>query len=146
MITQVLSSENMKQAFTQVLANKGAAGIDGRSVNNLSSHLKAHWSSIKERVESGSYQPDPVLGVEIPKSSGKTRLLGIPTVVDRLLQQALHQQLSPIFERDFQEHSYGFRPSRNAHQAIKQAHQNINDGYQDIVNIDLTSFFDEVSH
>ena len=146
MITQVLSSENMKQAYAQVLSNKGAAGVDGRSVNNLSCYLKVHWSSIKERVKSGSYQPDPILGVEIPKSRGKTRLLGVPTVVDRLLQQALHQQLSPIFEKDFQEHSYGFRPNRNAHQAIKQAHKNINDGYQDIVDIDLKSFFDEVSH
>lgn len=146
MITQVLSSENMKQAYTQVLLNKGAAGIDGRSVNDLSTHLKAHWSSIKDRVKSGSYQPAPILGVEIPKGKGKTRLLGIPTVVDRLLQQALHQQLSPIFERDFQEHSYGFRPNRNAHQAIKQAHKNISEGYQDIVDIDLKSFFDEVSH
>ena len=146
MITQVLSSENMKQAYAQVLSNKGAAGVDGRSVNNLSCYLKVHWSSIKERVKSGSYQPDPILGVEIPKSRGKTRLLGVPTVVDRLLQQALHQQLSPIFEKDFQEHSYGFRPNRNAHQAIRQAHKNINDGYQDIVDIDLKSFFDEVSH
>ncbi|NIA31502.1 MAG: group II intron reverse transcriptase/maturase, partial [Actinobacteria bacterium] len=146
MITQVLSSENMKRAYAQVLANKGAAGIDGRSVNDLSSYLKQHWRSIKHRVESGSYAPDPILGVEIPKSKGKTRLLGIPTVVDRLLQQALHQQLSPIFERVFQEHSYGFRPHRNAHQAIKQAHKHINDGYQDIVDIDLKSFFDEVSH
>ena len=136
----------MKQAYAQVLSNKGAAGVDGRSVNNLSCYLKVHWSSIKERVKSGSYQPDPILGVEIPKSRGKTRLLGVPTVVDRLLQQALHQQLSPIFEKDFQEHSYGFRPNRNAHQAIKQAHKNINDGYQDIVDIDLKSFFDEVSH
>ena len=136
--------------FTKPVANKlcyvDAAGVDGRSVNNLSSYLKTHWSSIKERVESGRYEPDAILGVEIPKSNGKTRLLGVPTVVDRLLQQALHQQLSPIFEKDFQEHSYGFRPNRNAHQAIKQAHKNINDGYQDIVDIDLKSFFDEVSH
>ena len=108
----------MKQAYAQVLSNKGAAGVDGRSVNNLSSYLKTHWSSIKERVESGRYEPDAILGVEIPKSNGKTRLLGVPTVVDRLLQQALHQQLSPIFEKDFQEHSYGFRPNRNAQQAI----------------------------
>lgn len=146
MITQVLSRGNMKRAYAQVLENKGAAGIDGRSVNNLSSYLQQHWRSIKHRVESGSYVPNPILSVEIPKSKGKTRLLGIPTVVDRLLQQALHQQLSPIFERDFQEHSYGFRPNRNAHQAVKQAHKNINDGYQDIVVIDLKSFFDEVSH
>ena len=109
-------------------------------------NIKTHWSSIKRRVESGSYQPDPILGVEIPKKNGKTRLLGIPTVVDRLLQQALHQQLSPLFETDFQTHSYGFRPNRNAHQAVTQALENINDGYQDIVDIGLKSFFDEVNH
>lgn len=146
MIAQVVSAENMKQAYTQVLKNKGAAGIDNRSVNDLLPYLKPHWGSIKQQVESGSYQPDPILGVEIPKSNGKTRLLGIPTVIDRLLQQALHQQLSPVFEADFQEHSYGFRPNRNAHQAVIQAHKNINDGCQDIVDIDLQSFFDEVSH
>ena len=146
MITLVLSKENMTEAYYQVLKNKGAAGIDGRSVDDLSSYLSEHWHSIKHKVETGSYQPDPILGVEIPKSHGKKRLLGIPTVIDRVLHQALHLQLSPIFERDFQRHSYGFRPNRNAHQAITQALENINDGYQEIVDIDLKSFFDEVSH
>lgn len=146
MIGRVVSKENMTNAYYQVLKNKGAAGIDNKSVNDLLSYLNQCWNSTKHQVESGSYQPDPILGVEIPKKTGKTRLLGIPTVVDRLLQQALHQQLSLIFEEDFQRHSYGFRPNRNAHQAVTQALENINDGYQDIVDIDLHSFFDEVSH
>ncbi len=146
MIGIVLSKENMKLAYGQVLRNKGSAGIDNRSVDDLKPFLTQNWSSIKHKVENGSYRPDPILGVKIPKKNGKTRLLGIPTVVDRLLHQALHQQLSPIFEQDFQRHSYGFRPLRNAHQAVRQALENINDGYQDIVDIDLKSFFDEVSH
>jgi len=146
MISLVLCKENLTLAYNQVLRNKGAAGIDNRSVEDLLDYLNQHWDSIKHKVENGSYQPDPILGVEIPKSNGKKRLLGIPTVVDRLLHQALHQQLSPIFEQDFQRHSYGFRPNRNAHQAVTQALENINDGYQDIVDIDLQSFFDEVSH
>ena len=146
MISFVLSKENMTLAYNQVLRNKGAAGMDSRSVDDLLGYLNQHWRSIKHQVESGSYQPDPILGVEIPKNNGKKRLLGIPTVTDRLLHQALHQQLSPIFEQDFQRHNYGFRPNRNAHQAVTQALENINDGYQDIVDIDLKSFFDEVSH
>jgi group II intron reverse transcriptase/maturase len=146
MIALILSKENMTQAFHQVQRNQGAAGVDGISVNDLASTLRQRWDSIKHQVETGSYQPDAILGVEIPKPNGKKRLLGIPTVVDRVLQQALQQQLSPIFEPDFQQHSYGFRPNRNAHQAIQQALENINDGYQDIVDIDLKSFFDKVSH
>ena len=146
MISLVLSKENMTLAFNQVLRNKGSAGIDNRSVDDLQSYLLQNWRSIKHMVESGSYQPYPILGVEIPKKNGAKRLLGIPTVMDRLLQQALRQQLSPIFEQDFRRHSYGFRPNRNAHQAVSQALLNINEGYQDIVDIDLKSFFDEVSH
>jgi group II intron reverse transcriptase/maturase len=146
MIELGLSKGNMTLAFRQVFRNKGSAGIDNRSVDDLKPFLRENWPSIKQMVESGSYQPDPILGVEIPKKNGKSRLLGIPTVVDRLLHQALHQQLSPIFEPDFQKHSYGFRPGRNAHQALTQALENINAGYQDIIDIDLKSFFDEVSH
>ncbi len=146
MIGIILSKENMTLAYNQVLRNKGSAGVDNRSVADLLLYLKHHWHTIKHQAETGSYQPDSILGVEIPKSNGKKRLLGIPTVVDRLLHQALHQQLSPIFEQDFQRYSYGFRPNRNAHQAVTQALENINDGYQDIVDIDLQSFFDEISH
>ena len=102
--------------------------------------------SCREQIEQGTYQVSPILGVEIPKSNGKTRLLGIPTVVDRVFQQALHQVMQPVFEVDFQVHSYGFRPKRNAHQAITQSLKNINSGYQDIVDIDLKAFFNEVEH
>ena len=146
MIASILSTQNMTKAFHQVRKNKGAAGVDGISVNDLAATLRLRWHSIKRQVETGSYQPDPILGVEIPKPNGKKRLLGIPTVVDRVLHQALQQQLSPIFEPDSQQHSYGLRPHRNAHQAILQALKNINDGYQNIVDIDLKSFFDEVDH
>ena len=130
----------------QVYHNKGAAGIDGMPVTNLKENLQNHGKQYTEQIEQGVYQVSPILGVEIPKSNGKTRLLGIPTVVDRVFQQALHQVLQPIFEADFQTHSYGFRPNRNAHQAIAQILDNINSGYQDIVDIDLKSFFDEVEH
>lgn len=146
MIDVVLSKENMKRAYYQVVRNKGAGGIDSRSVNDLQPYLRENWSSVKHLVETGSYIPEPILGVEIPKKNGAMRLLGIPTVMDRLLQQALQQQLSPIFEQDFRRHSYGFRPNRNAQQAVGQALLNINDVYQDIIDIDLKSFFDEVSH
>lgn len=146
MIKQVTSSRNLNRAYLQVYHNKGAAGIDGVPVTKLKENLQNHGKQYTEQIEQGVYQVSPILGVEIPKSNGKTRLLGIPTVVDRVFQQALHQVLQPIFEADFQTHSYGFRPNRNAHQAIAQILDNINSGYQDIVDIDLKSFFDEVEH
>lgn len=146
MIKQVTSPRNLNRAYLQVYRNKGAAGIDGVPVTELKENLQNHARQYMEQIEQGAYQVSPILGVEIPKSNGKTRLLGIPTVVDRVFQQALHQVLQPIFEADFQVHSYGFRPNRNAHQAIAQSLDNINSGYQDIVDIDLKSFFDEVEH
>ncbi len=126
--------------------NKGAAGVDGLSVQTLKSTLQANRKRIIQEIEIGTYQPLPILGVEIPKSNGKTRLLGIPTATDRVIQQALHQVMQPKFEVDFQQHSYGFRPQRNAGQAIAQSLEYINSGYQHIVDIDLKSFFDEVEH
>jgi RNA-directed DNA polymerase len=146
MIKELTSPENLNQSYLQVYRNKGAAGVDGVSVKELQKCLQTHRKQYISQIEQGSYQVSPILGVEIPKSNGKTRLLGIPTVVDRVFQQALHQVLQPVFEPDFQAHSYGFRPNRNAHQAIKQSLENINSGYQDIVDIDLKSFFDEVEH
>jgi len=136
----------MQKAYNQVLSNKGSAGVDGMSVLKLSSHIRQNWKAIGTAVCNGSYVPQNILGVEIPKSNGKTRLLGIPTVTDRLLQQALHQVIMPLFEVDFKEHSYGFRPNRNAHQAVQQAQEYINAGNSHIVDIDLKSFFDEVDH
>ncbi len=146
MIKQLTSRWNLNQAYLQVYRNKGAAGIDGVSVLELQAELHTHAKRYIRQIEQGNYQVSPILGVEIPKSNGKMRILGIPTVVDRVFQQALHQVMQPIFEVDFQVHSYGFRPNRNAHQAITQSLENINLGYQDIVDIDLKSFFDEVEH
>lgn len=146
MINQLTSKANLNEAYLKVYRNKGAAGVDGLSVQTLKSTLQANRTQIIQKIETGTYQPLPILGVEIPKSNGKTRLLGIPTATDRVIQQALHQVLQPLFEVDFQQHSYGFRPKRNAGQAIAQSLEYINSGYQHIVDIDLKSFFDEVEH
>lgn len=146
MIKQLISKENLNAAYLQVYRNKGACGVDGKSVQTLKSILQVNGQQYIKQIEKGVYQPSPILGVEIPKSNGKTRLLGVPTVTDRVFQQALHQVLQPIFEVDFQRHSYGFRPQRNAGQAISQSLKYINSGYQHIVDIDLKSFFDEVEH
>lgn len=146
MIKQLTTKRNLNEAYLQVYRNKGAAGVDGVQVTELKEHLQLHSKGYTEQIEKGHYQVSPILGVEIPKSNGKTRLLGIPTVTDRVFQQALHQVLQPIFEPDFQEHSYGFRPNRSAHQAVTQSLKNINSGYQHIVDIDLKSFFDKVEH
>ena len=136
----------MLKAYHQVVSNKGSAGVDGMGVNGLLHHLKINRDVIVQAVSEGNYLPQPILGVEIPKSNGKTRLLGIPTVTDRLLQQAVHQVIMPLFEVTFRANSYGFRPNRNAQQAVQQAQKNINEGYQHIVDIDLKNFFDEVDH
>lgn len=136
----------MLKACHQVVSNKGSAGVDGMSVTKLSDHWEENQRRIATSVCNGKYLPQAILGVEIPKSNGKTRLLGIPTVTDRLLQQAVHQVIMPLFEVEFKEHSYGFRPNRNAQQAVLQAQQYINAGHKHIVDIDLKSFFDEVDH
>jgi group II intron reverse transcriptase/maturase len=146
MIKQVTSKKNLNEAYLQVYRNKGAGGVDDVQVTELLSILQATGIHLNKQIERGTYQVSPIKGVDIPKSNGKTRLLGIPTVVDRLYQQALHQVLQPLFEPDFRTHSYGFRPKRNAHQALQQSLKNINSGYQDILDIDLKSFFDEVEH
>jgi len=146
MLRQILSRENLHQAYKHVKRNRGSSGVDGMSLDHLKAHLANNWSALQDDISEGRYLPQAILGVYIPKDNGKKRLLGIPTVVDRLLQQAVSQVLTPIFEEGFQQHSYGFRPYRNAHQAIKQAQQNINEGYQYIVDIDLQNFFDEVEH
>jgi group II intron reverse transcriptase/maturase len=146
MIERIVRRKNIRRACKQVVSNQGSAGVDGMSVKELITYLKTNHDAIVTTVCNGSYKPSAILGVEIPKDKGKTRLLGIPTVVDRLLQQAVHQQISLKFEPEFKEHSYGFRPGRNAHQAIQQAQKNIHDGYGCIVDIDLKSFFDEVDH
>ena len=134
------------RAYRHVILNKGSAGIDGMTVKELYKYLTKNRESIESELREGKYLPSAILGVEIPKSNGKTRLLGIPTVVDRLLQQAVTQVITIKFELEFEDYSYGFRPNRNAQQAVLKAQEYINSGYQHIVDIDLKSFFDEVDH
>ena len=147
LMESVVERENMVRALRQVKANKGAPGVDDMPVESLNGYLKEHWLRIKEELLSGRYLPQPVRRVEIPKPGGKgKRQLGIPTVVDRLIQQAIHQVLSPIFEKGFSEHSYGFRPSRSAHQAVERARCYVASGRRWVVDMDLEKFFDRVNH
>lgn len=136
----------MLKAYDRVLKNKGAPGIDGVTPSELKDHLKCYWSQHKASLLAGTYQPKPVLKVEIPKPNGNVRQLGIPTVLDRLIQQAMHQVLSDVFEPEFSEHSFGFRPRRSACQAVQQARQYVEEGYRWVVDLDLEKFFDRVNH
>lgn len=142
----VVERENMARAYRRVVRNSGAAGVDQMPVEDLLPHLKEHWPGIKEDLLEGRYQPQPVRIVEIPKPSGGMRRLGIPTCLDRLIQQALHQVLTPIFDPDFSESSYGFRPGRSAHQAVLQARAHVASGRRWVVDLDLKQFFDRVNH
>ena len=146
LMEEVCGRENCKQALARVKANKGSAGVDGMTVEQLPEHLKQHWPAIREQLLSGTYRPQPVKRVEIPKPGGGMRKLGIPTVLDRFVQQAVMQILQRRWDRTFSEHSYGFRPGRSAHQAVKQAQQCIADGYRWVVDLDLEKFFDRVNH
>ncbi len=146
LLEQVVAKDNMFKAYDKVCANKGAPGIDKRSVGELKVYLQQHWRRIKEEILTGTYQPEAVLRVEIPKADGGLRPLGIPTVIDRLIQQALHQILSPIYELEFSQHSYGFRPNKSAHQALRAVQTYQNEGFKVVVDMDLKSFFDEVDH
>jgi RNA-directed DNA polymerase len=143
----VVERENMLRAVWSVEANKGAAGVDAMPVDCLRSWLRVNWPRLKEQLLAGSYQPQPVLGVQIPKPGGKgMRQLGIPTVVDRLIQQAFHQVMQPLFDGGFSKSSYGFRPGRNAHQAVRQAQAYVGEGRRWVVDMDLEKFFDRVNH
>jgi len=146
LLSAVLDRPNMLRAYARVRRNKGAAGVDGMAVTELGDYLKAHWAGHRKELLEGRYQPQPVRKVEIPKPGGGVRQLGIPTVLDRLIQQALHQVLSPVFEPGFSESSYGFRPGRNAGQAVLQAREYVAAGHHWVVDIDLASFFDRVNH
>ena len=146
LLEAVLDRSNMRRAYDRVVRNKGAAGVDGLGVSELGDQLRQHWPTIKTKLLDGTYRPQPVRQVSIPKPNGGERKLGIPTVLDRLVQQALHQSLSPIFEPTFSEHSYGFRPGRNAHQAVLAAQRQVLDGHGWVVDLDLESFFDRVNH
>ncbi len=146
MIEQVINRRNMHLAYRQVVRNKGSAGVDGMGVKELKQHIQKDREAIVLSIINGTYLPQSILGVSIPKGNGKTRLLGIPTVTERWLQQSVAQTITPLFEYEFKEHSYGFRPNKSAHQCIQHSQQYIHEGYQHIVDIDLKSFFDEVDH
>jgi group II intron reverse transcriptase/maturase len=146
LMEQVVERKNMLQALRRVQQNKGAPGVDGMDVKELTPFLKERWQGIRGELLNDAYKPKPVRRVEIPKSDGGVRPLGIPTVLDRLIQQALLQVLTPIFDPGFSEHSYGFRPGRSAHQAVKAAQKYIEEGYRYAVDIDLEKFFDRVNH
>src|SRR2546425_2460460 len=143
---EVCERENLKEALRQVKGNKGSAGVDGITVGQLTDYLKQHWPVIREQLLNGTYEPKPVRRVEIPKPDGGVRKLGIPTVLDRFIQQAVMQALQRSWDGTFSEHSYGFRPKRSAHQAVEQAQQYQAEGYRWVVDLDLEKFFDRVNH
>ena len=134
LLEQILDPHNLNLAYKQVKKNKGAGGMDGMQVDELLPYLIEHQVELRQSIQDGKYRPSPVRRVEIPKENGKTRKLGIPTVVDRMIQQAICQILSPIYERKFSENSYGFRPKRGAHDALRQCQTNITDGYRYVVD------------
>lgn len=142
----ILSRANMLAAYKRVISNGGSAGVDGMKVRELQTYLNENWTRICKELKNGTYQPQAVKGVEIPKPNGGVRLLGIPTVMDRLIQQAIHQVLSRIWDSSFSKFSYGFRPNKRAHDALQQAQSYINKGCQDVIDLDLKSFFDRVNH
>jgi RNA-directed DNA polymerase len=147
MLEEILDIRNVEKAFRQVTANKGAGGIDGMQTDELRNYLNANWQRLRATILEGSYRPNAVRKVDIPKpGGGGMRMLGIPTVVDRLIQQCISQWLSPKYEGDFLANSYGFRPNRNAHQAVLKAQEYLNGGYEWIVELDLDKFFDRVNH
>jgi RNA-directed DNA polymerase len=143
---EVCERENCKRALARVKVNKGSPGVDGMTVHDLPGYLKQHWPAIREQLLSGTYTPQPVRRVEIPKPDGGVRKLGIPTVLDRFIQQAVMQVLQSRWDRTFSPHSYGFRPGRSAHQAVQQAQRYIGEGYRFVVDLDLEKFFDRVNH
>jgi RNA-directed DNA polymerase len=146
LLQAVLASDNLALAWKRVKANKGAPGIDGMTIEDFPAHARAHWPAVRQQISEGRYPPQAVRRVEIPKPDGGKRLLGIPTVTDRVVQQAIAQVLTPIFEPTFSDSSFGFRPGRNAHQAIRQVQATVKDGRPIAVDIDLAKFFDTVNH
>ncbi len=146
LMEQVVDGENAARALKAVIANGGAPGIDGMTTTKLRDHAKAHWDSIRRRLLEGKYTPSPVKRVEIPKPNGGTRALGIPTVMDRWVQQMLLQALQPIYDPGFHERSYGFRPGRSAHDAVRAAQEYVRAGKNWVVDMDVAKFFDRVNH
>lgn len=146
LMEEILERENMMMALERVRSNKGAPGIDGMTVDALPAYLREHWTTIRSQLLVGTYRPQPVRRVEIPKPGGGVRKLGIPSVLDRLIQQAVLQVLQKRWDPSFSKHSYGFRPGRSAHQAVAQAQQYVREGYTVVVDLDLEKFFDRVQH
>ncbi len=146
MLERILRRENLNKAYKKVVSNKGSHGVDGMKVDELLPYLKQHGDELRQRILEGEYTPQPVRRVEIPKPDGGVRQLGIPTVVDRMIQQAIAEELNKVFDPDFSESSYGFRPGRSAHQAVKAARKHIGNGKEWVVDIDLEQFFDRVNH
>lgn len=146
LMERVVERDNALAALKRVRRNKGSPGVDGMSVDELPKHLREHWKDLREQLLAGTYQPRPVRRHEIPKPDGGTRTLGIPTVLDRFIQQAILQVLQPLFDPGFSEHSYGFRPGRSAHDAVRVAQRHIQEGRRWVVDVDLEAFFDRVNH
>src|SRR5262245_11146922 len=146
LMEEVCERENLKEALRRVKANRGSAGVDGMTVDEITGYLKQHWPAIREQLLSGTYKPQPVRRVEIPKPDGGVRKLGIPSTLDRFLQQAVMQVLQRRWDRTFSDHSYGFRPGRSAHQAVAQAQVYLAEGYGWVIDLDLEKFFDRVNH
>ena len=146
LIEQILSQSNLKEAIRRVKINKGAPGVDKRTVDELDGYFKKHQAEIKDAIMKMKYRPQAVRRVYIPKANGKKRPLGIPTVVDRVIQQAVAQVLMKIYDPHFSEHSYGFRPGRSAHDAIEQVLEYLNGGYQWVIDLDIEKYFDTVNH
>jgi RNA-directed DNA polymerase len=142
LLEEIVSNNNLNEAFRKVKANKGSHGVDGMKVDELLQYLKENGEALKQSILDGTYRPNPVRRVEIPKENGKKRNLGIPTVVDRVVQQAIAQVLTPIYEKQFSENSFGFRPKRSAHDAIRKSQNNIEQGYKYVVDMDLEKFSD----
>jgi RNA-directed DNA polymerase len=147
MIQRLLPRENLLSALKRVEANKGSHGVDGMSVKTLRAHILQDWHQLRQAIEEGTYEPSPVRRGEISKPDGKgVRLLGIPTVTVRFIQQAIAQALNPMFDPQFSEHSYGFRPTRRGHDAVREAKQFMKEGYRWVIDLDLEKFFDRVNH
>jgi hypothetical protein len=146
MLEEILDIRNVQKAFKQVTANKGAGGIDGMQTDELRDYLNTNWQTLRTSILEGTYRPEAVKKVEIDKENGGKRKLGIPTAIDRLISQSIAQWLSPQYEEEFSNYSYGFRENRNTHQAVYQAQINLNDGYEWVVELDLETFFDRVNH
>ena len=145
-LDKILSQKNLNDAYLQVKRNKGVAGVDGLSIDEAQKYLKVHREELISAIQTRTYNPQPVLRVEIPKANGGIRLLGIPTVIDRIFQQAIAQVMSPMFDRDFHENSFGFRPQKSAQMAILKSLEYMNEGYDWVVDLDLERFFDTVHH